>query len=322
MENFLGSKTAADKYLMLLSQYKSAKNEDFIDEWHEILEDNGVHVQMGVNEEDLAPYKLVSEIEANVKQDKVFSQFTPVTNVDSGVIPIDKTTDTAWGHIRLATKKIQEGILDKRPFNPEAIYKLQKIDHMTFLKGGNIVRWIMDELPKHVIRQLSKAILVGGVKNEDNSAFTAVSPILGDELTGTVDLADTKAVTIASAIYQTLAEMEAVKPVVFIKPSVLGDIATGSLANGGRLNDFTDQIPATVVPTTILEDDAAKDVSFIVVDADAYLLGFAGSGLETLSDLEISTNSEYIESRVYVAGSLRKMGGAVIGKVKAAPSKA
>lgn len=315
MENYLNSKTAVSNYTELLSQFKSAQNEDFIDAWHETLNSHGVET-LDVNEDDLAPYKLVSEIEANVKNDKVFSQFTPVTNVESGMIPIDKSTDTAWGHIKLATKKVQNGILDKRPFNPEAIYKLQKIDHMTFLKGGNIVKWIMDELPKHVIKELSKAILVGGVKNEDNSAFTAVSPIVGDDLTATVELADNKANTIVAGIYQTLAEMDAVKPVVFIKPSALGNIVSQSLNAGGRLNDFNDQIPATIVPTSILEE-LPDDEPFIIVDADAYLLGFAGNGLETLSDLEINTNSEYIESRVYVAGSLRKLGGAVVGKVKA-----
>lgn len=319
MKNYLDSKTAVKDYTELLSVYKSAKNDDFIDAWHEKLQDHGVET-LDVNEDDLAPYKLVSEIEANVKLDKVFSQFTPVTNVDSGVIPIDKSTDTAWGHIKLATKKVQEGILDKRPFNPEAIYKLQKIDHMTFLKGGNIVRWIMDELPKHVVKQLSRAILVGGVKNEDNSAFTAVQPIIGDELTGTVDLADDSVNTIIASIYQTLAEMDATKPVVFIKPSVLGKIVTQSLVAGGRLNDFADQIPATIVPTTIMED-APDNTPFVVVDTDAYLLGFAGSGLETLSDFEINTNSEYIESRVYVAGSLRKQGGAVVGKLSATSSE-
>lgn len=318
MENFLNSNTAVKQYTELLSQYKSAKNEDFIDAWHETLNQHNIET-LDVNEEDLAPYKLVSEIEANVKADKVFSQFKPVTNVDNGVIPIDKSTDTAWGHIRLASKKVQNGILDKRSFNPEAIYKLQKIDHMTFLKGGFIVKWIMDELPKHVIRQLSKAILVGGVKNEDGTPFTAVKPIVGDELTGTVDLADNKPATITTAIYQTLAEMDAVNPVVFIKPSAIGSIVSQSLAAGGRLNDFTDQIPATVVPTSIMEA-APADCPFIIVDTDAYLLGFAGQGLETLSDLEINTNSEYIESRVYVAGSLRKQGGAVVGKLAAAPS--
>ena len=182
LQSYLKSNKAVSDYATLA--FGAGNNgQSFQKQWLEKLDNAGVITQ-DVNEADLVPLKIISAIETAVEEDVVFSQFKPVFNIEAGSIVIEpKNAVGALGHKRLADKTIQQTQFEIRNLVPMAIYKLQRLDHMTFLKGGALVDWLMRELPAYVIERLGQAILRGGVVNEDGTPFTAVYPILGDELT-------------------------------------------------------------------------------------------------------------------------------------------
>ena len=313
---FLSTSKAVELYAKLAIETQGNVQE-FGRKWKDIVSERSEQaVTQDVNEDDILPKKIIGAIEDTLRTDRVFSQFSPVFNIEFGSLIIDpnENADGAWGHTINAEKKVQTLALQSRDIFPKAIYKLQRLDHMTYLKGGALVSYVLEELPKYVLQRISQAILVGGVKNEDGTDFTAIRPILGDTLTKTAELpADFTGAQFKESLITELAHVEADSPVVFISPNAWAKLAlsgdawsvamfTGTLDLGGKLVR-TQRLP--------------EDTPFLIIDPQAYLLLFAGSGIETLSDFAIMTNSQIIESRAYVAGTLQAPNRAIAGKIKA-----
>ena len=228
------------------------------------------------------------------------------------IIDPNENADGAWGHKINVEKKVQTLALESRDIFPKAIYKLQRLDHMTYLKGGALVSYVLEELPKYVLQRISQAILVGGVKNEDSTAFTAIRPIIGDTLATKTTLAKNyDGQALKERLITDIASLDADNPTVFISPNAWAKLAltgdawsvamfTGNLDLGGKLVR-TNRLP--------------EKNPIVIVDTDSYLIGFSGSGIETLSSFVINTNSQVIESRAYVAGSLKAPNKAIYAEV-------
>lgn len=313
---FLNTSKAVELYAKLAIETKG-NVETFSRKWKETVEKYSDVVTQDVNEDDILPKKIIGSIEDTLRSDKVFSQFSPVFNIEPGSLIIDpeENADGAWGHKLNAEKKLQTLALQSRDIFPKAIYKLQRLDHMTYLKGGALVAYVLEELPKYVLQRISQAILVGGVKNEDGTDFTAIRPIIGDELAIETQLpADYDGQALKERLIEDIASLDADNPTVFISPAAWAKLAltgdawsvamfTGNLDLGGKL-----------VRTTRLPESNP----IVIVDTASYLIGFSGSGIETLSDFVINTNSQMIESRAYVAGSLKAPNKAIYTTVASA----
>lgn len=316
MTNYLDTKKAVQDYANLASKY-GANVQNFQAAWKQTLEDNAV--EQAVNENDVLPTKIIGSIETAIDSDPVFSKMKLTFNVEAGSVWIEPENEVgALGHKKLAEKTEQNTTLEQRVLVPEAIYKLQRLDHMTFLKGGALVMWVLAELPKYVIRRIAQAIIVGGVKNEDGSAFTAVKPIVGDTLAQTHELSKTRTGNdLAQAILEDINKVRGTNRVVFIANDAYPELIAGGDAFAvafltGQINLGAE---AGIVTTDIL--DAATN-PYVIVDLDSYLVGFAGSGVETLSDFQITHNAQVIESRAYVMGSLLRAKAAMVATVAAA----
>ena len=176
---YLNTKKSVGDYLKIMAE-SSYNNEEFLVNWKTYLKSIK---QAVTNEDKIVPTKIVTAIKSAIDEDIVLQQFHPVYGISAGQIIIDISTDTAQGHSRLADKTEQKGDLYSRTLIPEAIYKMQSVDHMTYLSGGAYIDWVLTELPKNVVSQLVKQILVGGVKNEDGTDFTGIIPISEDSIT-------------------------------------------------------------------------------------------------------------------------------------------
>lgn len=310
---YLKTQTAANDYVEMLFKatngLKQSIDKDLLHEmWTDKLQDKGV-VTEAVNEDDVLPAKIIGDITNNLRENVVLSKFTITKNVQAGQIFFDQTTEGAWGHKTLADKKEQTAVLAPRAFFPKAIYKLQALDHMTYLSGGALVAYILKELADHVAQAIAQEILVGGIKNEDGTDFTAIYPIMTDDLATQVAAQD-----IFSGVIDGIAAVDgdSSKRFIFINPSDYATLLKAGDNLAIALLTGTVNIGATFVPTDIIPA-AAKGVSkFLVVNTSDFLLGMMGSGMETLTDFEIRKNGQVIESRAYVAGSLTKANAAAV----------
>lgn len=307
MSDFLDTNTAVQKYAELALQAKGDKSR-MMNQWKDVLSDHGVTITEDINEDDILPKRIIGAIQDAIRSNSVFSQFHPVYNIQPGELVMEKTenTDGAWGHKTNAEKKLQQTALVSRNIFPKAIYKLQRLDHMTYLKGGALVQWVLGELPRYVVNRVSQAILVGGVVNEDGTKFDAIYPIVGDELAKETQLkASWTGEDLKTALLTDVASIDSDNVTVFLSPkawaalALAGDAWSVGMLTGNGLN-----LGGKLVKTFFLDDSHP----YVMLDTNSYLVGFAGSGVETLSDFAITTNSEYIESRAYTAGSLMRAG--------------
>lgn len=319
MDQYITSQQAVKDYVELGAKYSGTGNSvtAFKNAWKQNLEDQGV-IQ-SVNEDAILPTKIVSDIQVAIDASPEFAALKLTFNVEAGTVWIDNENETgALGHKRLAEKKVQVQALDPRNMVPAAIYKLQELDHMTYLKGGALVKYVMDELPRYVMKRVAQAVLVGGVVDESGAAFTAIKAIKGDSLALTTTIAAAATPKdIAKSILTDKTRVKGSDKVLFIAPGVIADIQTsGDAILAAAVMGSTPNFGfSTVVESDILAD---AGVSYIVLDRDAYLLGLTGSGIETLSDFVINHNSQMIESRLYAWGTLRKVNGAVVATQAAA----
>ena len=316
--DYLNSSKAVEDYTTLALKF-GGNGKQFNKAWKESLEDKGI-VTQDVNEDDILPKKLIAPIAAAIDASPVLSALKITYNVEAGSIAIEPVnTVGALGHKSGATKTVQQTTLTTRDLVPKAIYKLQKLDHMTFLKGGALVKWVMTELPLYVVQRLAQAVLVGGVKNEDGSDFTAVRAIVGDSLANTTELAAAATSDdVFSAIMDALTNTRSVvgNRILFIRPDTYNKLLHVGDGLGTAIFTGMGQLPASKI-VVVSDADVPGMPAFIVLDADSYLLGFAGSGVETLGAFEIMTNSQVIESRAYVFGTLTRAGAATVATVPA-----
>lgn len=307
MSDFLDTNTAVQKYAELAVQAKGDKRR-MMNQWKDLLSDHGVTITEDINEDDILPKKIIGSIQDAIRSNSVFSQFHPVYNIEPGELVMEKQENSvgALGHKTNAAKTLQQTQLVSRNIFPKAIYKLQRLDHMTFLKGGALVQWVLSELPRYVVNRVAQAILVGGVQNEDGTKFDAVYPIIGDELAVETQLKATyTGADLKTALLTDVASVDSDNVTVFLSPKAWAELAlAGDAWSVGMLTGNGLNLGGKLVKTFFLDDTHP----YVVVDTNSYLIGFAGSGVETLSDFAITTNSEYIESRAYVAGSLMKAG--------------
>lgn len=316
MTEYLQSLKAARDYAALALKF-GGNTDKFNAAWTQNLEDNAV--EMSVNENDVLPTKIIADIQTAIDADPVFSKFSITFNVEAGSIWIEPENEVgALGHKKLANKTEQHTTLEQRVLIPEAIYKLQKLDHMTYLKGGALVQWVLKELPLYVIRRISQAILIGGVTNEDGSAFTAIKPIVGDTLTQTHELPATRSGNaLAQAILSDMSKVRGTNRVIFIASGAYPELvdAGDAFAVAFLTGQISLGAEGGIVQTDLLD---AKTNPYVIVDVNSYLLGFAGSGIETLTDFIIMQNAQAIESRAYVMGSLTRDKAALVATVAAA----
>lgn len=315
MTDFLNTTSAVEQYATLAFQAKG-DTAKFSNTWKDALEDHGVTITEDLNEQDILPKKIIGSIHDAIQSDTVFSQFSPVFNIDPGTLVVDPSDHLSetYGHKPLADKKLQQVTLQTRDIMPKAIYKLQRMDHMTYLKGGALVQWVLSELPKYVLKRISQAILVGGVVNEDSSKFDAIKPIVGDDwATKSSIAANASADTLKTQLLTDVATVDATNPVIFVNPKTWVKLATsGDAWSVAMLNGSLD-LGGKLVKTNILDDTHP----YVIVDPAQYLIGFSGSGIETLAAFQITQNSQYIESRAYVAGTLMRPGVAIYAETGA-----
>lgn len=321
LKTYLQSNKAVEDYARLAFN-QGENGSTFQKQWVDKLDNAGVITQ-DVNEADLVPLKIINAIQTAVEEDEVFKWFKPVFNIEAGSVVIEpKNAVGALGHKRLADKTIQQTTMQIRNLVPAAIYKLQRLDHMTFLKGGALVDWLMRELPAYVIERLAQAILVGGVVNEDGTPFSAVYPIKGDALTvaGATLPANYTGDQLREALIADMGKVKGSSRVIFLSNAANAKLASGggSVAAAVLLGQVTFGAKG-FQPTDLLDaHDSVAETPYIIVDTNSYMIGFQGSGVETLGQFVIQQNAQYVESRAYVAGSLLQANRALASSVAAA----
>lgn len=190
LEQIVSSDRYGEWYCDKLAAYVNAKGskspEDFT---HEIAEavQNDSGLSFTPDEVSLVPEALITEIRDLLQTDaSIFSRLTFTgTNVWKVSAHVSGASQ-AVGRKRgvLSEKKRQTLKITPRTFTIGQIYKMISIPSLNVdINGGlngSIMSLIAQELAQRVVKTVEQAVLMGGVMNDDGSAFDSIIPIMAD----------------------------------------------------------------------------------------------------------------------------------------------
>lgn len=133
----------------------------------------------------LAPEAVINAIATQLEDTDTLFAHVNKTGLAFEVAAIPTAEGGATGHVR-GKNKVEEEITGiTRVFTPADLYKLMKLDHsMVKLNGGigssAIVKYVLNEMPRKLIESIDKAILVGGIADDNGATFTALNAIKAD----------------------------------------------------------------------------------------------------------------------------------------------
>ncbi len=278
----------------------------------------------------IAPEAVVNAIAEQLHDEDSLLSHVNKTGLAFEVVGIPTSEDGGVGHVR-GKEKVEENINGAtRVLTPADIYKLMKLDHsMVKLNGGitssAIVKYVLRELPRKLVETIDKAILVGGVKNDDAAGetaatdFSALVPILTDinttnsifATTYTAAAGDNIRATISKAAGRVLSSSDRT---LITTPDFFTDLenatvnATSGLLFPNGINKGEPNINGIrrIITPLWLTQAMLGDFNAIVVDLSAY---------HTVGDTDPENFTDYdIDYNKYVWEVVSCIGGALANK--------
>ena len=301
------------------------------DNFRKIAKKDGVDFGEDVS---IVPEAVINAVASQLEdEDSIFSHVNR-TGLMFEMVAIPTSEDEALGHVAGKTKTEEEIEGATRTFTPADLYELMRLDHaMVEINGGisssAIAKYVLSELPRKLIETINKAILVGGVNNDDAEGttaatkFTALNPILADikasgSIYGTEYTAksgDNMRQTISKAANKVTSGSNR----FLICPADYFADLENATTSGGQLlfpNGISKSEPringiSRVITPMWLTSAMLGSYKAIIVDLNAYHT-VGNSTPESFSDYDINVNKYVWEAVACIGGGLANK-NAVVG---------
>lgn len=313
---YLKSKKALVDFANVLKDTAGKSSEVVRDAWKDVL------IQNGLTDPDYftLPEPVITRILDAVKTSGIYNVVTKTgLDVFKAVwddADEDADTSRAGGHKKGDTKDEQVLDFDDRVLRAKYIYKYLTLDKETIRENqstGALIRFVLNELPIRVIREIERAIVIGdgrasGNKRHITSFISVKSDVVADNAFATSYEpvpGDSKYATILKAM--DLLEAEGGVYLVS-KKGYLTDLKLEQGVNGGFL-----WMPGTS-PLDALGIEGEfrpkwfKDATD--ADFDAYLVVFSAyytvgdDSVEAFTNFKLETNEEEFLQEIYAGGGL------------------
>lgn len=330
MKSYLKTTASMEAFAKVLEDNAGKGADQVRASWKEHLE-----VKMGVtNPEIFLPEALITEIEDAFRAGGEIWNRVTKTGADVWRSAWDSNTDVdansgrGRGYNRSVEeeKAEQELTFVDRVLRPQMIYKyitLNREDVKNQRSTGALVRFVLAELPRRIIREVERAIVIGDGR-APGSAYKIQEgnpegfyPIKGDTTAGNV-FAATYTPAVGESKYASMLKardlIEADGGVVLIaKKGYLTDVLLEENATGGFL--FA---PGTNL-TSVLRFDAIIEPDWMDSDDDndAYLVVLSGyrvvgdTSIESFTNFQLSINKQEYLQEIWAGGGLTVLDSAV-----------
>lgn len=275
----------------------------------------------------IAPEAVINAVASQLEDEDTLISHANKTGLAFEIVAIPTEEDGATGHKNGQTK-VEENISGiTRVFTPADIYKLMKLDHsMVKLNGGigssAIVRYVLRELPRKLVETIDKGILVGGIKNEDGSDFTALNAVKADIADSetvfgveyTAVAGDNARQTVSKAAGKVTSSTDRT---LICTPDYFTDLENAATEGGQLLfpNGIAKGDPRIngirrIITPLWLTEEMLGDYKAIIVDLSNYhLVGDATP--ESFTDYDIDVNKYVWEAVACIGGGLANKNAAV-----------
>lgn len=313
---YLKSKVSMEDFAETLRDNAGKSAEEVKTAWKEIL------IKNGLTDPDyfVLPEPLITAIEDAVKASGIYNvlNHTGLDVYKTVWDDADEDDDTsrAGGHNKGDTKDEQVLDFDKRVIRAKYIYKYLVLDKETIREQkstGALIRFVLNELPVRIIREIERAVVIGdgrsgGNKRHITSFLTIKADVVADNKFATgyaPQVGETKYETLVRA----LALIEQEGPVYLVAKKGY----TTDLVLEKNSNDNFIWAPGTDVTKALgfagkFEPTWFNDTTDTVYDA--YIVVFSAyktvgdNSIESFTDFKLETNENEFLQEIYKGGGL------------------
>ncbi len=322
VKDYVSSKEAMTDFANILAKNAGAKAEEVKAAWADHLA-----TKMGItNPEVLLPSAVIQAIEDAFAEGGEIWNIVNKTGLDVFTAAVDTVTgetSRAKGHVRGGTKGEEVITLGTRTIRAQFIYKyltLNKEDIRENRSTGALLRYVLTELPRRIVREVERAIVIGDGRSGSSEYKVTSFKSLKADAASSDGYAVTYTPVAGEARYETilrakaLAKAEGAKYLI-AKPGYLTDLLLEQGVNGGYVFAPGTDVARAMGFAGVIEPDWFDDTS----DAanDAYILvasqykTVGDSSIESFTNFALSTNKQEYLQEIYAGGALTALNSAV-----------
>lgn len=323
VKNYLKTMASVEDFAKILKANAGKTVEDVRGSWKDML------VKNGLSDADYfqLPEPIITSINDAVKTSGIYSLLNK-TGLDVWKTVWDSTdanadTSRAGGHSKGDTKTQQTLAFDKRTIRPGVIYKYLVLDKETIREQrstGALVKFVLNELPTRIIREIERAVLIGDGRDSDaDRKITSFISVKADVVAGN---------SFASSYVPSSTETH-VESVTRAKDMILAEgtvvmIAKKGYATDAKFEKDSDNrflFPLGTKATDIFDIDTIIEPTWFTdstdADYDAYLVVFSDyktvgdNSVEAFTNFKLETNENEFLQEIYQGGGLDSLKSAV-----------
>lgn len=325
MKSYLKTNASMEAFARILEEQAGKTSEDVKAAWKSHLE-----ATMGVtNPEIFLPAALITEIEDAFKAGGEIWNRVTKTGVDvfKAAWDIENDVDSedgrGRGYNRADAEDKAEQVLEfaERVIRPQFVYKyitLNKEDVKNQRSTGALVRYVLTELPRRIVREVERAIVIGdGRLAGSDYKITSFTAIKADTTAGNVFGSTYVPVVVGETRYASLVRAKDLiesdgELVLIAKKGYLTEVLLEENSNGGFLFAPGTDLGRILGFSAVIEPDwMAKDL-----DNDAYIVSLSkyktvgDNSIEAFTNFRLETNKQQYLQEIWA-------GGALVGKKSA-----
>ena len=322
--DYLNTKGAVVDFANVLQDNAGASSEDFKKAWAAKVASKGI-----TNVEQLLPGALVSAISDGIEKAGTIWNVVNKTGLTVRRIDAETAGARAQGHKRGTTKKELSLTFTDRVIRAGYIYDyitLNKEDIRENQDTGALVRFILETLPKRIITEIERAIVLGdGRTAGGDDVIESFVSILKDAQTGTfaTEYTPAKDEPLYKSIIKAAAQIEAEGPIyAVLSKSAKADLKLSETKNGALVLPLGGDLAGTFelkeifTPSWFNKTNAA-DYQAVLFVGDAYET-VGDNSIEAFTNFSLSQNKQEYLQEIYAGGALTKVKAGVAIKNPAA----
>lgn len=319
MKAYLKSKESMTAFALILEEQAGKTSEDVKMAWSKHLE-----AKMGVtNPQIFLPEALITEIEDAFKAGGEIWNRVAKTGAEVFRAAWDTEDDVdaedgrgrGYNRGTEADKAEQVLTFNDRVLRPQFVYKyitLNKEDVKAQRGTGALVRYVLSELPRRIIREVERAIVIGDGRAPGSAykidSFVAIkADATANNVFATTYTPTDPTETRYESLVRAMQLIEADGPVVLIaKKGYLGDVLLEKNSNGGFMFAPGTDLKNVFRLEAVIEPDWMNSDA----DNDAYLAVLPGyktvgdSSIEAFTNFTLKTNKQEYLQEIWAGGGL------------------
>ena len=318
--DYLNTKGAVVDFANVLQDNAGASSEDFKKAWAAKVASKGI-----TNVEQLLPGALVSAISDGIEKAGTIWNVVNKTGLTVRRIDAETAGARAQGHKRGTTKKELSLTFTDRVIRAGYIYDyitLNKEDIRENQDTGALVRFILETLPKRIITEIERAIVLGdGRTAGGDDVIESFVSILKDAQSGTfaTEYTPAKDEPLYKSIIKAAAQIEAEGPIyAVLSKSAKADLKLSETKNGALVLPLGGDLAGTFelkeifTPSWFNKTNAA-DYQAVLFVGDAYET-VGDNSIEAFTNFSLSQNKQEYLQEIYAGGALTKVKSGVVIK--------